>query len=161
MELGQQKRKARGRHSDLQLKSGHMVSDQGGISQTQKYYHCMCSLPHTTARISQSYIQVTGEEKRYSSAQQSWSDADQTSLEFEIATLAGDGSGFSGDKAPLPLWSRLCHREGCEVPRKHLREQGGDQPGDLRPSLLQEANMHPLDAQPRHNSRSQILDENL
>ena len=87
-------------------------------------------------------VQVTAEVRR------SQSDSDHTSLEFEISTLAADGSGFSGDKAPLPLCSRLRHREGCEVPRKHLREQAGDQPGDLCSSLLQEAFLHLLDVQP-------------
>ena len=42
-------------------------------------------------------IQVTAEEIRVGSFGQTASD--QTSLEFEIATLANDGSGFSGDKA--------------------------------------------------------------
>ena len=39
-------------------------------------------------------------------AQGSSSEPSHTSLEFEIATLAADGSGFSGDKALL-LYSQV------------------------------------------------------
>ena len=46
-------------------------------------------------------FQVTGER----------SPGEHTSLEFEIATLATDGSGFSGEKVLLLLWPRLCYRE--------------------------------------------------
>ena len=46
--------------------------------------------------------QVTGER----------SPDEQTTFEFEIATLATDGSGFSGEKVLLLLWPRLCHKEG-------------------------------------------------
>ena len=44
-------------------------------------------------------FQVTGER----------SPGEHASLEFEIATLATDGSGFSGEKVLLLLWPRLCH----------------------------------------------------
>ena len=98
-------------------------------------------------------VEVTGE------AQGSSSEPSHTSLEFEIATLAADGSGFSGDNGLCSI-PRLCHREECEVFRKHLREQAGDQPGDMCPSLLQEACLHPLDVQPNIPGR-EVLDENL
>ena len=49
-------------------------------------------------------VQVTAEERR------SQSDSDHTSLEFEIATLAADGSGFSGDKSPLLLFQVVSSR---------------------------------------------------
>ena len=62
-----------------------------------------------SGRIDSMKFQVTGER----------SSGDQTSLEFEIATLATDGSRFSGDKALLTLWPRLCHREGGEVLWEH------------------------------------------
>ena len=42
--------------------------------------------------------QVTGER----------SPDEQTTFEFDIATLATDGSGFSGEKVLLLLWPRLC-----------------------------------------------------
>ena len=37
---------------------------------------------------------------------------EHASLEFEIATHATDGSGFSGVKVLLLFWPRLCHLEG-------------------------------------------------
>ena len=92
-------------------------------------------------------------------ARGSSSELSHTSLEFEIATSAADGSGFSGDKVPCSS-SRLCHREACEVRRRQPEQQTRDQPGDLRPPLLQEALLHPLDAQPDLPGR-QVLDENL
>ena len=92
-------------------------------------------------------------------AEGSSSEPSHTSLEFEIATLAADGSGFSGDKVPCSP-SRLCHREECEVLRKQPEQQARDQPGDLRISLLQEALLHPLDIQP-DLPRGQVLDEDL
>ena len=52
-------------------------------------------------------------------AQGSSSEPSHTSLEFEIAALATDGSGFSGDTVPFSS-SRLCHVEECEV----LRDPG-------------------------------------
>ena len=98
-------------------------------------------------------VQVTGE------AQGSSSEPSHTSLEFEIATLAADGSGFSGDIVPCSS-SRLYHREVCEVLWKQPEQQARDQPGDLCPSLLQEALLHPLDAQPDLPGRK-MLAENL
>ena len=55
---------------------------------------------------------------------------------------------------------RLCHREECKVLGKQPEQQAGDQPGDVRPSLLQEARLHPLDVQPDLPGR-QVLDEDL
>ena len=50
-------------------------------------------------------VQVTGE------AQKSSSEPSHTSLEFEIATLAADASGFSGDKVdPLLLFQGALSR---------------------------------------------------
>ena len=80
-------------------------------------------------------------------AQGSSSEPSHTSLEFEIGTLAADGSGFSGDNGLL-LHSRLCHREELEVLRNQPEQQARDQPGDVCPPLLQDALMHSLDVQP-------------
>ena len=99
-------------------------------------------------------VQVTGE------AVGSPSEPSHTSLEFEISTLAADGSGFSGDKVPPCTSSRLRHREECEILRKQPEQQAGDQPGDMRPPMLQETRLHPLDIQPNLPGR-QVLDENL
>ena len=94
-------------------------------------------------------------------ARGSSSEPSHTSLEFEISTLAADGSGFSGDKVPLSS-SRLCHREECEVLREQPEQQDRGQPGDMRPPLLQEARLHPLDIQPEGAQwRWQVLVENL
>ena len=75
-------------------------------------------------------------------------DPGDTTLEFEIATLASDGSGFSGGKPLSCSFLRLCHREGCEVLREQPEQQARSQPGDVRPALLQETHLHSLDAQP-------------
>ena len=103
--------------------------------------------------VDASEVQVTGE------AQGPSSEPSHTSLEFEIATLAADGSGFSGDNVPCSS-SRMCHREEREVLRKQPEQQARDQPGDVRPPLLQEALLHPLDVQPNLPGR-QMLDEDL
>ena len=81
MEVGGQERQARIRPSYLQSESGHLVSDQGGA-----------------VKIEPTEVQVTGHGH--------WIGPDHKSLEFEIATLATDGSGFSG--APSCSIPRLC-----------------------------------------------------
>ena len=84
MEVGGEERQARIRPSYLQSESGHLVSDQGDPKQKNIFLE----------------VQVTGE------AQGSSPEASHTSLEFEIATLAADGSGFSGDNV-LWLYSQV------------------------------------------------------
>ena len=74
MELSEQERQARSRHPYLQPESCHLVPDQGKRLNRDG----MDSME----------FQVTGER----------SPGEHTSLEFEIATLADDGSGFSGDQ---------------------------------------------------------------
>ena len=76
MELSEQERQARGRHSHIQPKSCHLVPDQGNLK---------------NVKVESTKVQVTGERPV----------PDPTSLEFEIATLAADGSGFTGDETHL------------------------------------------------------------
>ena len=84
-------------------------------------------------QMSQYIIQVTGTRAL---AQFPELPQPPSSFEFEIATLATDGSGLSGVKVPLPFWPRLCHREGGEVLWEHYRQQDRNQPGDVCSSML-------------------------
>ena len=101
-------------------------------------------------------LQVTGIPERRS--------ANSTTWEFEVSTLAEDGSGFPGGALnfqPISTSSsRLCHREGREVLRQQLVQQEGNQSEDVRPPLLPHLRLHPLDIQQEVPGR-QVLAEEL